>query len=43
MVANMLVNPMLPSDFFLFTANTAQYLQATRYGQVKKAYKRLKQ
>jgi hypothetical protein len=29
-VYNMPVNPMLPADFFLFTANPAQYLQATR-------------
>ena len=27
------VNSMLPADFFLFMANTAQYLQAKRYGQ----------
>ena len=28
---HMPVNPMLPADFFLFKANTAQYLQATRW------------
>jgi hypothetical protein len=34
-VYNMPVNPMLPADFFLFMANTAQYLQATRWAQMK--------
>jgi hypothetical protein len=29
------VNPMLPADFFLFKVNPAQYLQATRYAQLK--------
>ena len=30
------VNPMLPAAFFLFKANTAQYLQATRWQQLYK-------